>query len=89
MAGEKIFGRVTIQGHTYKKIFMKKRIVYKVEIDGVIYYEEYPTVEKAMEGARLYFKKDHSLREANIIKYTTDNVGITIINKDYEKDIVK
>ena len=68
---------------------VEKKIVYKLQIDGVTYYEEYPTVDKAMEGARLYFKKDHSLREANIIKYTTDNVGITIINKDYEKDMVK
>ena len=74
---------------TIHKIMVEKKIVYKLQIDGVTYYEEYPTVDKAMEGARLYFKKDHSLREANIIKYTTDNVGITIINKDYEKDMVK
>ena len=64
---------------------MEKRTVYKLQIDGVTYYEEYPTVDKAMEGARAYFAKDHSLRKADIIKYTTDVVGVTMLNKDYDE----
>lgn len=64
---------------------VEKRTVYKLKIDEVVYYEEYPTVEKAMEGARLHFAKDHSLRKADIIKYTTDVVGVTMLNKDYEE----
>lgn len=69
-------------------IMLEKRIVYKLNIDGVTYYEEYPTVEKAMEGARVHFAKDHSLRKADIIKYTTDVVGVTMLNKDYEEAAV-
>lgn len=64
---------------------MEKRIVYKLQIDGVTYYEEYPSVDKAMEGARIHFAKDHSLKKADIIKYTTDMVGVTMLNKDYEE----
>lgn len=69
-------------------MIMEKRIVYKLQIDGVTYYEEYPTVEKAMEGARIYFAKDHSLQRAVVVKYTTDYVGVEIINKDYEEAAV-
>lgn len=64
---------------------IEKRIVYKLKIDGVTYYEEYPTVEKAMEGARIHFAKDHTIKRAVILKYTTDHVGIEMINKDYEE----
>lgn len=64
---------------------VEKKTVYKLQIDGVTYYEEYDTVEKAMEGARIYFAKDHSLQRAVVVKYTTDHVGIEMINKDYEE----
>jgi hypothetical protein len=63
----------------------EKKTVYKLQLDGIVYYEEYDTVEKAMEGARIYFAKDHSLQRAVVVKYTTDNVGIEMINKDYEE----
>lgn len=66
---------------------VEKRTVYKLQIDGVTYYEEYPTVEKAMEGARVHFAKDHSLQRAVVVKYTTDHVGVEMINKDYEKEV--
>lgn len=64
---------------------MQSKTVYKVEIDGVMLYEEYPTPEKAMDGARLYFAKDHSKYRAEIIKYVTLDMGIVMYNKDYEK----
>ena len=67
---------------------VEKRTVYKLQIDGVTYYEEYTTVEKAMEGARVHFAKDHGLKKADIIKYTTDMVGVTMLNKDYEEAAV-
>lgn len=66
---------------------MEEKRVYKLQIDGVTYYEEYPTVEKAMEGARIYFANDHTIKRAVILKYTTDHVGIEMINKDYEKEV--
>ena len=66
---------------------MEEKRVYKLQIDGTTYYEEYPTVEKAMEGARAYFAKDHSLQRAVVVKYTTDHVGVEMINKDYEKEV--
>ena len=66
---------------------MEEKRVYKLQIDGTTYYEEYPTVEKAMEGARVHFAKDHSLYRAVVVKYTTDHVGVEMINKDYEKEV--
>ena len=42
-------------------------------------------MEKAMEGARIYFAKDHSIKRAVILKYTTDFIGIEMLNKNYEE----
>lgn len=78
--------RITFdETRTTRKIIMEKKTVYKLKIDGVVYYEEYPSVDKAMEGARIYFAKDHTIKRAVILKYTTDHVGIEMINKDYEE----
>lgn len=63
----------------------EKKTVYKLQLDGIVYYEEYDTVEKAMAGARIYFAKDHTIKRAVILNYTTDHVGIEMINKDYEE----
>lgn len=65
---------------------MDNRTVYRIEIDGVMIYDEYDTPEKALQGARIYFAKDHSHKEARIIKYMTIDCGLTILNKRYELD---
>ena len=82
------FGRVKINGHTYKKIFMDKKVCYKIKINDVVYYEEHETPDEAIKTAEMYFSQDHSLKEADILKYTVDNVGITVRNRNYEKTIV-
>lgn len=80
------FGRIKINGKTYKKTFyMDAKTVYKLVIDGLTYYEEHETVEQAMKMARVYFSKDHTLKEAEIVKYTREPVGMVMFNKDYEE----
>lgn len=80
--------KITYQTKFIHKIMTEKKTVYKLQLDGIVYYEEYDTVEKAMEGARIYFAKDHTIKRAVILKYTTDHVGIEMINKDFEEDAV-
>lgn len=65
---------------------MDNRTVYRCEIDGVMMYEDYETPEKAMQGAKIYFSKDPSLKEAHIIKYMTIDCGVTILNKRHTID---
>ena len=67
------------------QVIMDTEIKYRIKIDGVMYYDEYPTAEKAMEGAKVYFAKDHTLKEAVIIRYTSDHIGLSIFNKNYEE----
>lgn len=66
---------------------MTQETSYRLRIDGVMYYEDYPTADEALKGARAYFAKNHSLRAAEVIKYTTHPVGMVIYNKDYEKEV--
>lgn len=65
---------------------MEGKTVYRLEIDGVMYYEEYKTPDKALEGARMYFAKDHSLQHADVLKYIVLPIGLGINNKDYEDE---
>lgn len=62
-------------------------IVYRIEVDGILESEEYPSVEKAMEGAHRIFQADHSLKLARLFKYTKVFMGMEILNKDYGKTV--
>lgn len=68
------------------KTMTTQETTYRLRIDGVMYYEDYPTADDALKGARAYFSKDHSLRAAEVIKYTTHPIGMVIYNKDYGKE---
>ncbi len=64
---------------------MRERKVYKLEIDGVMYPDEYETATEALNAAKDIFAADHSLKEANIARYIIADTQITIKNKDYGK----
>lgn len=63
---------------------MESRTVYKIEIDGIVMNEEYTVPEKALEGATIYFARNHSLKEAKVFKHIVLDMGLGIVNKDYE-----
>lgn len=68
---------------------MEEVIKYKINIDGIVYYEEFDTVDEAIKMIKLYFADNHSLHHADVLKYTVKNVGIRVNNKNFEKDLVK
>lgn len=60
---------------------MKDKKVFKIELDGIILNDEYPSIEAALNAARRIFQEDPSKHEANILKFAFVNTNISIRNK--------
>lgn len=64
-----------------------QEIVYKIELDGIITYEEYDTIQKAKQGALIKFSKNKKFKEAEIVEVSKLKLGIKVTNTQYEGTI--
>lgn len=61
---------------------MKDKTIYKIEIDGEIQAEEFESIQKAQNAIYTTFEGNQELKQADILRFKYENVGITILNKN-------
>lgn len=64
------------------------KVVYKIEFDGTPFAEEYKSVEEAMEAAKVYFSRNHSLHTAEFFMMMKEPTQLKMINKNFVGTLV-
>lgn len=62
---------------------MEDQKIYGLNIDGVSTPETYPSLEKAIEAAKLYFAANHEIRMAGFFTLNRKELDLEIRNKHY------
>lgn len=60
---------------------LRKKVIYLLETDTELIKTEYPSYQDAYTNAQILLQENPSVKFANVVKYTMEDVGVTILQK--------
>lgn len=61
---------------------LRKKVIYLLETDTELIKTEYKSYQDAYTNAQKLLQENPDIKFANIVKYTMEDVGVTILQKN-------